>query len=150
MLDFKEFSLAMLWRAWSWIFHGGEKNKHFDEKWKIDAIESLKFFLVLGSFSKLQVFANLDWYVMLHFFVKTYDIIGGCIWVMWKKNCPQKELKWMYNEWSKLTIQGVSIKKKLMLGGSSSYITLWKLDQFSYICIWADQGINFLNFPKLT
>jgi len=32
MLDFKEFSLAMLWRASSWMFHGGKKNKHFDEK----------------------------------------------------------------------------------------------------------------------
>jgi hypothetical protein len=58
----------------------------------------------------------------------------------------------MNNEWSKLTIQGAFYKKNLVLGGSSSYIMLWKPDQFSYIygLVRSDQGINFFNFPKLT
>ncbi len=48
-----------------------------------------------GQFSKLQVFANLDWYVMLHFLWKLMTLLGDAYESREIKNCPKKS----WNEW---------------------------------------------------
>jgi hypothetical protein len=109
MSKFGKFNLVkLLKRASSWTFWEKKQKKHLDKKWKIATIEILKF-QVFEQPSKLQVFADLDQdVILLHFLGIFCEFIIACTWVTWEKNYPKKNLKWMNNGWSNLTIQSVS------------------------------------------